>query len=230
MKIPAPAPALALADGLAMVFDMDGVLVNSNPWHTRAWMAFTRRHGLQPAEEAVRLLQGKRNDEIIRELFGPGLSQAEIERRGAQKEALYRELIGPRLSEALVPGIIPFLETYRQAPLALASNAERNNVDFLLDRAGLRQFFRVTLDCGQVERPKPHPDIYLRAAGLLNRAPENVIVFEDSPFGVEAARQAGMRVIGVSTTYVNLPGTALTIDNFLSGELYPWLATQRCAA
>jgi len=135
-------------------------------------------------------------------------------------------MIGPRLEQMLVPGLRPFLERYRQAPLAVATNGEPDNVSFLLDRTGLRHFFRVVVDGSQVERPKPDPEIYLRAAGLLGVAPENAIVFEDSPSGVQAARTAGMRVIGLRTTYVNLPGTAVSIDNFLSGELCSWLATQ----
>ena len=74
--------------------------------------------------------------------------------------------------------------------------------------------------------PKPHPDIYLRAAELLETEPANCVVFEDSHSGVAAAVAAGMRVIGLRTTYDNLPGTLLTIDNFLSGDLESWLQSQ----
>jgi len=85
------------------------------------------------------------------------------------------------------------------------------------------------VDGHQVRNPKPHPDIYVRAAELLGVAPPNCIVFEDSHSGVAAAVSAGMRVIGVSTTEGNLPGTHLTIDNFLSTELDPWLRSQNPA-
>jgi len=82
------------------------------------------------------------------------------------------------------------------------------------------------VDGHQVHNPKPHPDVYLLAAELLKTAPANCIVFEDSHSGAAAATAAGMRVIGLRTTYVNLPRAVLTIDNFLSGDLEPWLQAQ----
>jgi beta-phosphoglucomutase family hydrolase len=221
-----PAEKPELADGLALMFDMDGVLLDSNPAHRAAWCAFNRIYGLETTDEMLESMYGKRNDDIVRNFFGPGLSQAEVARRGAAKEKLYREMIGPRLEQMLVPGIRLFLERFRHRPLAVASNAEPENVSFLLDGADLRRFFRVVVDGSQVQRPKPDPEIYLRAARLLGVAPANAIVFEDSPSGVEAARAAGTRVIGLRTTYGNLSGTAIAIDNYLSGELYSWLATQ----
>jgi beta-phosphoglucomutase family hydrolase len=218
-----------LADGLALIFDMDGVLLDSNAAHRDAWAAYNRSLGLETTEQMIQRMYGRRNDQIVRDFFGDGLSEEEVTRRGADKEKLYREMIGARLEEMLVPGLRSFLEEYREAPLAVASNAEPENVSFLLDRAGLRQYFRVVVDGHQVSRPKPDPEIYFRAARWLNLAPENAIVFEDSPSGVEAARAAGMRVIGLRTTYVSLQGTSICVDNFLSTELHMWLATQRRA-
>lgn len=216
----------ALADGLALIFDMDGVLLDSNPAHREAWAAYNLTWGLETTGRMIERMYGRRNDQIIRDFFGPGLTGEEVARRGAEKEKLYREMVGPRLEQMLVPGLRPFLESYRRAPLAVATNAEPENVSFLLDKANLRGFFRVVVDGSQVQRPKPDPEIYLRAAGLLGVAPANAVVFEDSPSGVAAARAAGMRVIGLRTTYESLPGTAISVDNFLNGVLYSWLATQ----
>jgi beta-phosphoglucomutase family hydrolase len=222
----APAETPAPVDGRAFIFDMDGVLLDSNPVHRQAWIAYNRTFGLETTERMLQSMYGSWNDRLIRDFFGPGLSDEEVMRRGAEKEKLYREMMGPRLEQMLVPGLRPFLERYRQAPLAVATNAEPENVSFVLDGANLRRFFRVVVDGSQTQRPKPDPEIFLRAARLLGVAPGNAIVFEDSPSGVEAARAAGMRVIGLRTTYVNLPGAAVTIDNFLSGELYSWLAAE----
>ena len=215
-----------LAPGLALIFDMDGVLLDSNSAHREAWTAYARGFGLETTAEMIERMYGRRNDQIVRDFFGSGLSEEEVTRRGAEKEELYREMIDSRLEQMLVPGLRPFLERYRSAPLALASNAEPRNVSFLLDRAGLRPFFRVVVDGHQVRRPKPDPEIYLLAARWLEVEPENAIVFEDSPSGVEAARGAGTRVIGLRTTYVNLPGVSICVDNFLSGDLHRWLAAQ----
>ena len=143
--------------------------------------------------------------------------------REMTKEQLYREMLDQRLEGALLPGLRAFLAGFQDIPMAVASNAEPANVNFVLDRAGLRTYFDAVVDGHQVANPKPYPDIYLRAAELLAVKVPNCLVFEDSPSGVAAAAAAGMGVIGLRTTYVNLPGTCLTIDNFLCGELTEWL-------
>jgi beta-phosphoglucomutase family hydrolase len=216
-----------LAEGLALIFDMDGVMVDSNPVHREAWVAFNRRYGLETTPAMLERMYGKRNDEIIRDYFGDGLGPEEVAARSRAKEELYREMAGSRIEQMLVPGLRAFLDRYRAAPMAVASNAEPENVAFVLDRAGLKPYFRVVVDGHQAVHPKPHPDIYLRAAVLLEVAPANCIVIEDSPTGVAAAKAAGMRVIGLRTTYVNLQGTDWNTDNFKSGDFTLWLGEQR---
>ena len=216
-----------LAEGLALIFDMDGVMVDSNPVHREAWIEFNRRYGLETTPEMLERMYGKRNDEILRDYFGDGLTPAELNARSLAKEALYREMAGRRIEQMLVPGLRAFLERYRAAPMAVGSNAEPENVSFVLDRAGLSGYFRVVVDGRQVKHPKPSPDVYLLAGRLLNVPPANCIVFEDSPAGVAAARAAQMRVIGIRTTYVNLQATDVNADNFESGQLQTWLGEQR---
>jgi beta-phosphoglucomutase family hydrolase len=212
--------------GLAFIFDMDGVIVDSNPVHRQAWAVFNRRFGLETTEEMQLRMYGKRNDEIVRDFFGDGLTPEEVASRGAAKEELYREMVTGRIEEILVPGVRQFLERYRGVPMAVASNGEAANVDFLLDRAGLRPYFQVVVNGQQVRYPKPHPEIYRRAAELLETDPANCIVFEDSDSGVRAAQAAGMRIVLLCTTHGNLPGASLSIDNFDSGDLTAWLADQ----
>ncbi|HYW46557.1 MAG TPA: beta-phosphoglucomutase family hydrolase [Bryobacteraceae bacterium] len=227
MEKPAPLSECRLAPGLALIFDMDGVIIDSNPVHRQAWAAFNRRFGLEISEQMYQRTNGWRNDQIVRYFFGDSLSAEEVDARGAAKEALYREMIGDRIEEMLVPGVRQFLERYRGAPMGLATNAEPANVDFLLDRGGLRPYFRAVVDGSQVSRPKPDPEIYLRTAEMLVTAPANCIVFEDSHSGVEAAGVANMRIVLVGTTYGDLPGSNITIDNFFSGYLSEWLGVQR---
>jgi len=209
-----------------MIFDMDGVLVDSNPAHREAWVRFNRRYGIETTTAMLERMYGKRNDDIVRDYFGDSLTEEELHRRGAEKEELYREMIGERIEQLLVRGLRQFLQKHRGTPMALASNAEPQNVDFLLDRAGLRSFFRVVLDGSQVSRPKPDPEIYLTAADLLHVRPADCIVFEDSYSGVEAALAAGMEVIGIRTTHGNLPGAGICVNNFESEDLESWLATR----
>jgi beta-phosphoglucomutase family hydrolase len=210
----------------ALIFDMDGVIIDSNPLHRQAWAAFNRRYGLETTEAMQRRMYGKRNDQIVRDYFGDGISPEEVDARGRAKERLYREMLTGRTEEMLVPGLRAFLERYRDLPMGLGSNAEPENIAIVLDETGLRRYFRAVVDGHQVRHPKPHPEVYLRVAGLLETDPAECIVFEDSHSGAAAAVAAGMRVIGISTTHDNLSGTSITIDNFRSGDLDLWLQAQ----
>jgi beta-phosphoglucomutase len=209
---------------------MDGVIVDSNPHHRRAWEAFNRGYGLETTEAMHRFMYGRRNDQIVRDFYGAGLSAEEVDARGAAKEALYRKMIAGHVEDMLVAGLREFLDRYRDIPKAVASNGEPANVDFLLEEAGLRPYFQVVLNGHQVSHPKPNPEIYLRAAELLQVDSAACIVFEDSYSGVEAGRAAGMPVIGISTTHEYLTGTVLTVDNFRDGDLHEWLEAQVGAA
>ena len=211
---------------IALIFDMDGVIVDSNAVHRESWVAFNRRYGLETTEEMHQFMYGKRNDQIVRGFYGDGITAQEVGARGRAKERLYREMIAGRTEEMLVPGLRAFLERHRDLPMGVGSNAEPENVAFVLDEAGLRPYFRAVVDGHQVHHPKPHPEVYLRVAELLETEPANCVVFEDSHSGAAAALAAGMRVIGLCTTFANLPGAVFTIDNFLNGDLELWLQAQ----
>ena len=211
---------------IALIFDMDGVIIDSNPLHRQAWAAFNRRYGLETTEAMQRRMYGKRNDQIVRDYFGEGISPEEVDARGRAKERLYREMLTGRTEEMLVPGLRAFLERYRDLPMGVGSNAEPENISLVLDETGLRRYFRAVVDGHQVRHAKPHPEVYLRVAELLETDPAECVVFEDSHSGAAAAVAAGMRVIGISTTDDNLSGTFITIDNFRSGDLDLWLQAQ----
>lgn len=216
---------MLLAPGLALVFDLDGVIVDSMPLHTEAWRAYLRRHGIE-CEDIEPRMHGRRNDDIVRDFMGARLTREEIFAHGAAKEALYRELSGPEVGNHLVPGIAGFLARYSGTPMAVASNAEPANIDFVLDGAAIRRYFRVVVDGMQVAHAKPQPDVYLKAADRLGIAPKNCIVFEDSPAGVQAARAAGTRAVIVET-HGTVDGPELKIADFTSALLDGWLAGQR---
>jgi HAD superfamily hydrolase (TIGR01509 family) len=216
-----PAPVLAL------IFDLDGVIVHSTPIHNEAWRRYLGLHGLHIDGIQARML-GKHNDEIVRDFFGSGVSREELRQHGSAKERLYRDLMKPCLERHLVQGVVPFLERFAGTPMAVASNAEAANIEFVLERARLRGWFRQVIDGSQVERPKPDPEIYLRAASLLGVEPSRCVVFEDSPVGVAAAKSAGARVVGVRTTVRELNGVDYSVDDFTSAGLVAWLS--RCMA
>jgi beta-phosphoglucomutase len=213
-------------DGLALIFDLDGVIVDSNPVHVEVWRAYLKRYGIDPGDSLPDSMYGRRNDDIVRDFFGRHLTPEEVLAHGAAKEALYRQAIKPQLQQRLVPGVVPFIGRHRKRPKGLATNAEPANAEFILRESGLRDHFSVTVNGHQVDRPKPDPEIYVRTAQLLSVAPRNCIVFEDSSAGVEAASAAGARVVALRTTHASFPRADLTIDNFLSPELEPWLGQQ----
>lgn len=217
---------LRLTPGLGLIFDLDGVIVDSMPFHQRAWQRYLEVTGIG-AGDSLDFMHGQRNEEIVRGLLGPEADLQTVIAHGAAKEQMYRDMLLERLGEQLVPGIAEWLQHVSPVPIALATNAERANVDFILDGAGLRTYFQAIVDGSQVERPKPAPDVYLRAAELLQIPPRNCIVFEDSPVGVGAAVAAGMRVVGVLTHAKSLDGIQFSIANFLDAGLDSWLALQR---
>jgi len=207
----------------AFIFDMDGVIVDSNALHRAAWDEYNARLGIPTTEAMQQRMYGKRNDEIVRDFFGGHLSAEEVFTHGAAKEALYREMLKPRLEATLVPGLRAFLERHRSVPMAVGSNAEPANIEFVLRETGLGPYFRSVVDGHQVQNGKPHPEIYLLASDLLGVAPEFCLVFEDSSAGVEAGLAAGMRVVGLSTTHDELAGVSLLIKDFNDPALEPWL-------
>jgi beta-phosphoglucomutase len=219
MKKSAQAPAL--------LFDMDGVIVDSTATHTLAWKQYLAQHGIEVSDIERRML-GKHNDEIVRDFFGnSGLSDSLIFNHGAEKERLYRQMLRPRLRDLIVKGLPEFLERHGDLHLGVASNAEPANVEFVLEEAGIAEYFDAVVNGRIVARPKPAPDVYLRAAEYLGVTPADCVVFEDSLTGVAAARAAGMSVVGVRTTIQEFPDVDLTIGNFEDPDLEPWLRDLR---
>ncbi len=217
---------IANTSPLAFIFDMDGVLVHSMPLHTLAWERYLAGLGITVTDLEQRM-HGKRNSELVRDLIDPNLSAEVIFHHGAEKERLFREMmIEDGLAQYAIPGIQEFLARHKDIPKAVASNAEPQNIDFVLDRFHLRDYFPITVNGMQVARPKPFPDVFLEAARRLNTPPQHCIVFEDSPTGVTAAIAAGMRVVGVETTPTTFQGISLKIKDFNDPDLETWLKNQ----
>jgi beta-phosphoglucomutase-like phosphatase (HAD superfamily) len=216
-----------LDPALAFIFDMDGVLVHSMPLHTSSWERYLASLGVH-IENLEARMHGKRNPELVRDFFGSDLSEEDVLKHGAAKEKLWREMaVEAGVDNLVVRGLREFLARYPDVPKAVGSNAERANVDFVLEEFNLKDQFRAVIDGFQVERPKPFPDIYLKAAQILERDPRNCIVFEDSPTGLEAGRLAGMRLVAVETTPTRFENYNLLIRDFADSGLDDWLMSQR---
>lgn len=204
----------------AFIFDMDGVIVDSNPYHKIALQQFCRQLGYDLSEEQLReKIYGRTNKDWISNLFGD-IGEAQIQRYAEEKEALYRQLYDKDITA--VKGLVPFLEKMDMLGIAraVATSAPRANVDFSLSKTDTERFFPIILDDSFVSRGKPDPEIYVKAAAALGYAPADCIVFEDSLSGVQAGKRAGCKVVGITTTHTpeELHETDFIITDFASLE------------
>jgi len=184
----------------AVVFDMDGVLIDSGVHHREAWIAMCRDCGVTPPPEFWRLTIGRPAEEAAA-LLVHGAGPAEARRLAALKRDHYIRLA--RRGMLPVPGAPAFVAALarRSVPRAVATSASRRDVETLLTEIGVRQHFTVIVSVENVRQGKPDPEVYLKAAEGLGVDAEACLVFEDAIVGVYAARAAGMRVIGVTTAH-----------------------------
>jgi HAD superfamily hydrolase (TIGR01509 family) len=185
-----------------LVFDMDGVLVDSNPYHLQKWVAFLDAHRVTyNAEELPNYVLGHRNDVAFRYFFGPQVTEAEMDRLSEELEEWFRRAFKPHAKP--VPGLRALVEECYRAgiPMAVASSAMSKNVEFVVGALGWRKYFRSLLTGDEVTHPKPHPEIYLKTAERLNLAPSTCVAFEDSFVGIESAKDAGMKCVAIASTF-----------------------------
>jgi beta-phosphoglucomutase family hydrolase len=201
---------------IAVIFDMDGVIVDNDTYHFRAWGELCKNYDLNISQEEVKSWFGNTNPMILKNLFGESIDEERIERLGIEKELIYRELYLPEIQA--IPGLISFLKDLREneITIAIATSAPTVNVDFVLGHTGIRNFFSQIIDASMISIGKPSPEIYLKAAEVLKLHVSDCLVFEDSFHGIESARRAGMKVIGVATTHPaeKLLGTVKIIHDF----------------
>jgi beta-phosphoglucomutase family hydrolase len=205
----------------AVIFDMDGVLVHNDQYHLEAWRIFCERHSRKVEYNEITALFGNTNAQFLRKLISPDVTAEEIERFAVEKEFLYRELFDKFIEPA--EGLLPFLDELKkhQIPMAVATSAPTANLNFVLDRCGIRGYFDKLVDETFVSHGKPDPEIYLKTAELLGFQPNQCVVIEDALFGIEAAQQAGMKVIGLASTLPieKLSHTDMAINTFFELDL-----------
>lgn len=184
----------------AVIFDWDGVVVDSSAHHERSWEILAARRGLPLPADHFKRGFGKKNNVIIPDL-GWATGTPEVDALAREKEEIYRSLVREQGIEPL-PGVRELLAALgeRGIPCAIGSSTERANLDLPLDLMGLRGFFRVIVSGEEVVHGKPDPSIFLLAAERLGCTPADCVVIEDALVGIEAAHRAGMRVIAVATT------------------------------
>jgi beta-phosphoglucomutase family hydrolase len=203
----------------AAVFDMDGVLVDNKRFHREAWRRLAREEGFALTDpEFWREAIGRPVEEAVPRVLGRPIPLAEAARLAARKTALYHELADGQAPA--VPGVVEFVQALaaRGVPRALATSAVAASAARILESLGLAAVFPVQVTAGQVQRGKPDPEVYLTAAARLGVAPAACVVFEDAVVGVEAARRAGMAVVGLTTAHAEAElreaGATWTVPDF----------------
>ncbi len=183
---------------LGVLWDMDGTLVDTAELHYYAWVTLAREICRQFTRADFAATFGRRNPEIIRQVFNPAAPDEEVERLGNRKEELYRAQA--RRGVSLLPGIPELLEDLHAAGLkqAIASSAPRANLDLILELTQMEPFIEAVVSMEDTERGKPDPQVFLVAAAKLAVPPHRCVVVEDAIAGVEAARAGGMKCIAVT--------------------------------
>ena len=210
----------------AFIFDLNGTMINDMEFHTRAWMHLMNHDlgGNFTWDEVKAQMYGK-NPEVLVRMFGAfRFNEDEMRELSFEKERRYQHEYLPQL--ALLPGLHQFLDKAHKAGIVMGigSAAIPFNIDFVLDNLNIRHYFKAILSADDVTISKPHPETYLRVAELLQVPPADCLVFEDVPKGAEAALNAGMQSVILTTTHQqdefdNLPNVIHFADDF-TGEFF----------
>jgi beta-phosphoglucomutase len=183
----------------AVLWDMDGTLVDSEEFHWLSWRHTMAAEGLPITRDQFVVTFGQRNDSILPHWLGAGATPDRIQHVGDAKEALYRKLVRDS-GIAPLPGAAEWVGRLQRGKWrqAVASSAPRANIDVVLEVIGLVRCFQAIVSAEDVTAGKPDPQVFLTAASRLETPPAQCVVVEDAAAGVEAARRAGMHSIGVS--------------------------------
>src|SRR6185503_1264627 len=213
----------------AVLWDMDGTLIDSEEFHWMSWRNTLANEGSTITREQFLSSFGQRNDSIIPRWLGAAATPERIARISQAKEELYRDLVR-RDGMSPEPGVATWLHRlHRQGWLqAIASAAPRANIDAVLEALSATHIFQGIVSAEDVHRGKPDPEVYLTAAARVGVSPDRCIVVEDAVAGVEGARCAGMRSIGVSHNGANLPADVVVQSlEFLESAAFEMLLQGR---
>ena len=182
----------------AVLWDVDGTLVDTAAQHFGAWQRLAADLGKEFTQADFTATFGRRNPEILTELFGADLSPQRIDELGYQKEEYYREVA--RDGIAPLPGVMALLQGLHEAGFgqAICSSGPQQNLKLILDLIGAAQYFGAVVGMEDTTRGKPDPEVFLLGAERLGVAPAHCLVMEDAPAGIEGAKAGGMKALGIT--------------------------------
>ena len=185
----------------AVIFDLDGVLIDSGPAHRESWRALGGELGIEVSDQAVGAVFGRQNRDIVPILFCDDRTPQEVRRLGVRKEELYRDLVRGKVP--ISEGAVALVRYYHSGgyQLAVGSSTPRANIDLALGEMGIAELFGVIVSSEDVSVGKPDPTVFLTAASRLGVEPGDCLVIEDAPAGVEAGKAAGMVVVALAGSH-----------------------------
>jgi beta-phosphoglucomutase len=181
----------------AVIFDMDGVIINSHPAHRTAWRRFLRELGRDVSESELDfILDGRKRADILRYFLG-NLTDSELEEQGRRKDEFFKEV---SLDVNPIAGVLDFLAQLeaKKISIAVATSATESRARSTLAQLGVSGRFQVVVTGSDVKQGKPDPAIYQLTCNRLRLQPENVLAVEDAVSGIRAAKSAGLRCIGIA--------------------------------
>ena len=206
----------------AVIFDMDGVICHTNPYHSVAFQQFFAKRNLNPSEEEYQEhMYGKNNGYILSHFLGRKVEGEELAILEDEKESLFREIYKTEVDP--IPGFMPFFQSLKKSslPTAVATSAPRANLDLIINTLDISNLMNSQLASEDVSKHKPDPEVYLKSAYNLGIAPSECLVFEDSFSGASAGLNAGMKVVGVLSSHSKeeLPTCHYYIKDYLGLDL-----------
>jgi beta-phosphoglucomutase len=203
------------------IFDMDGVIIDTNPYHRISWGKFIRGKGLPYSDELFNnFLSGQTGATSIRALLDENLSDVQIQEYVQKIDGHFRDIFRDSPHVEAFPGVVSFLDAVCESGIrtGLATSAPPENVNLVMERLGIRERFGFILDSTTVNHGKPNPEIYNNSVQCIGLDNSQCIVFEDSKSGIQSAIAAGLKVVGVSSTHTSTElleeGVDLAIEDF----------------
>lgn len=206
----------------AVIFDMDGVICHTNPYHSQAFKIFFKKRNLYPTEEEFLLhMYGKNNGYILSHFLGRKIEGEELLLLEDEKESLFREIYKSEVDP--ISGFMDFFKMLKSSdlPTGVATSAPRANLELIIETLSLDGLLESKLASEDVSKHKPDPEVYLKSASLLGVEPQRCLVFEDSYSGASAGLNAGMKVVGVLSSHSigDLPKCDLYIKDYTELDL-----------
>jgi len=192
----------------AVIFDLDGTLIDNNGFHLQAWREYLKRIDKAMTEDEYKIyLNGRTWRDAMEYIYGRKLPDDEAMKYYLEKASIYREIYAPFIKP--VAGLINLLDFFQSQdlPMAIATSGIDINIDFMFEHIPIRKYFKLVVNASHIVKGKPDPEIYLKTASLLGVEPEHCLVFEDALVGIHAAKAAKMKVMGITTTH---PASDLT--------------------